>query len=174
LERAQLELSARGAKPPITFCELPRAGDRTPYLVGLWRWRGSRACQTELMTGCAVRQRIKEPGKIRCTRAGWFKASRVRLRGPSHTHSLTDFLNCVRRFADKTSKSRQVSQTQSKPVVERPATRSSSFRSGAMTTQPHGIWGELTDYALPPRAHRDVGRARSIIASQLRLRGLLE
>ena len=26
---------ARGAKPPITFCELPRAADRTPYLVGL-------------------------------------------------------------------------------------------------------------------------------------------
>jgi hypothetical protein len=33
------------------FCELPRSADRTPYLVGLRRRRGSRACQTELIAG---------------------------------------------------------------------------------------------------------------------------
>ena len=38
---------ARGAKPPITFCELPRAADRTTYLVelrsGAPRARASRS-----------------------------------------------------------------------------------------------------------------------------------
>jgi len=41
---------AKGAKPPITFCELPRWADRTPYLVVGSEAAGlARVCQTELI-----------------------------------------------------------------------------------------------------------------------------